>query len=91
MLGVYHVSLLALATFGRGFVLGSVDSAGVVNLDACMSHKEFVAHLREALVNTGLTREMADVYSAHSRRAGGGHRRHPFLELGVWQSVFGFS
>ena len=69
--GVYHACLRALATFGRGFVLGSVDSAGVVNLDACMSHKEFVAHLREALVNIGLTREMAGVYSAHSMRAGG--------------------
>ena len=55
----------------RGFVLGSVDSAGVVNLDASMSDKQFVAHLREALVNAGLTREMADVYSAHSMRAGG--------------------
>ena len=69
--GVYHACLRARATFGRGFVLGSVDSAGVVNLDACMSHKKFVAHLREALVNIGLTREMAGVYSAHSMRAGG--------------------
>ena len=72
--GVYHVCLLARATFGRGIVLRSVDSAGVVNLDACMSHKQFVAHLREALVDIGLTREMAGVYSAHSMRAGGGHR-----------------
>ena len=31
--GVYPVCLLALAAFGRGFVLGAVDSAGVVNLD----------------------------------------------------------
>ena len=72
VLGVYHACLLALTTFGRGFVLGAVDSAGVVNLDECMFHKQFVAHLREALVNIGLTREMADVYSAHSMRAGGG-------------------
>ena len=63
--------MLALMTFGRGFVLGSVNSAGVVNLDARMSHRQFVAHLREALVNIGLTREMASVYSAHSMRAGG--------------------
>ena len=48
MFGVYHACLLALATFGRGFVLGSVESAGVANLDACMSHKQFAAHLREA-------------------------------------------
>ena len=34
-------------------------------------HKVFVAHLREALVNAGLSRKMADVYSAHSMRAGG--------------------
>ena len=69
MLGVYHVCLLALATFGRGFVLGSIDSAGVVNLDAYMSHKQFVSHLHKALVNIGLTREVAYVYSAHSMRA----------------------
>ena len=72
MFGVYHVCLLARATFGRGFVLGSVDSAGVVSLDASMSHKQFFAHLREALVDIGLTREMTAVYSAHSMRAGGG-------------------
>ena len=36
-----------------------------------MPHKVFVAHLREALVNIGLSRAMASVYSAHSMRAGG--------------------
>ena len=69
--GVYHVVKLARAVFRRGFVLGSVDARGVVNTSARMSHPHFVAHLREALVNVGLTREMAAVYSAHSMRAGG--------------------
>ena len=69
--GVYHVVKLARAIFRRGFVLGSVDTRGVVNTSAPMSQPNFVAHLREALVNVGLTREMAAVYSAHSMRAGG--------------------
>ena len=54
MFGVYHVCLLARASFGREFVLGSMDSAGVVNLDALMSHKQIAAHLRETLVKPAL-------------------------------------
>ena len=69
--GVYHVCLLAKAVFGRGFVLGSVDATGAVDRDTPMPHKMFVAHLRAALINIGLTPEQAGVYSAHSMRAGG--------------------
>ena len=42
-----------------------MDFAGVIDLDAPMSHRQFVAYLREALVSTGLTRERAGVYAAH--------------------------
>ena len=69
--GVYHVCLLAKAVFGSGFVLGSVDATGAVDRDTPMPHKMFVAHLRAALINIGLTPEQAGVYSAHSMRAGG--------------------
>ena len=71
VLGVYHVCVLAKSIFRRGYVLGSVDASGRVDVTKPMPHKVFVAHLREALVNIGLSREMAGVYSAHSMRAGG--------------------
>ena len=71
VLGVYHVCVLAKSIFRRGYVLGSVDASGRVDVTKPMPHKVFVAHLREALVNIGLSREMASVYSAHSMRAGG--------------------
>ena len=32
-------------------------------MDASMSHRQFVVHLREALADIGLTREVAGVYS----------------------------
>ena len=69
--GVYHLCVLAKTIFGSGFVLFGVDAGGVLNPAVSMAHKAFVAHLREALVNVGLTREMAEVFSAHSMRAGG--------------------
>ena len=69
--GVYHLCVLAKSIFGSGFVLCGVDPGGVLNPVVPMSHKAFVAHLREALVNVGLTKEMAEVFSAHSMRAGG--------------------
>jgi hypothetical protein len=68
--GVYDVLLLGKRVFGGGHVLPHIDVDGRVHRDRPMEYDVFVAHLRQALVSTGLPEAEAFEYTAHSIRSG---------------------
>ena len=68
--GVYDVLLLGKRVFGGGHVLPHIDVDGRVHRDRPMEYDVFVAHLRQALVSTGLSEAEAFEYTAHSIRSG---------------------
>ena len=69
--GVYHALLLGKRMFRSGFVLPHIDADGRVHRERPMGYDEFVRHLRQALVTTGMSEAEAGEYSAHSMRSGG--------------------
>ena len=68
---MYDIIIMARTMFGTGFVLAHISAKGDVDTSRCMPLKDFVRHLRNALVPVGITREQASVYPAHSLRSGG--------------------
>ena len=68
--GVYDALLLGKRVFGCGHVLPHVDASGRVHRERPMEYDVFVAHLRQALVSTGLPEAEAHEYTAHSIRSG---------------------
>ena len=70
--GIYDLVVAAKDLFRSGLVLPNINVAtGVLHPEQPMSHSSFVAFLRSALINIGLSEEEAEVFSAHSMRAGG--------------------
>ena len=68
---MYHALLLGKRMFRSGFVLPHIDADGRVHRERPMGYDEFVRHLRQALVTTGMSEAEAGEYSAHSMRSGG--------------------
>jgi hypothetical protein len=70
--GIYFVIVRAKDCFRTGYVLPHIDHrTGAVNHTLTMSIGNFVAFLRAALVNIGLTKEEAALFAGQSARAGG--------------------
>ena len=69
---IYDLIAAAKDLFRSGPVLPNINVAtGVPHPEQPMSHSSFVAFLRSALINIGLSEAEAEVLSARSMRAGG--------------------
>ena len=69
--GVYHALCIAHGLFGgRGFILPSVDTHGVIDPNTPMPYTAYVQHLRQAVRLSGCPEVDAERVAGHSPRSG---------------------